>query len=174
MSKSSKNMNPNEKEGKNQFKKPKINKDNGLSIGYDKDEFEKFFPSLSKEIARGKRSLKIEGIDLEVEEEKKKEKEKQKRKQENKSSDPPDELVNPGVTDFLRRCKTKGEAIEILDYLLKREEISKTQHKKILKKISTKGGLKRYIEESGGFKKPGYYIRKYYNKGKKTKESPEE
>jgi hypothetical protein len=28
--------------------------------------------------------------------------------------------------------------------------------------ISQEGGLERLIEESGGLKKPGYYMRKYY------------
>lgn len=154
-------MSPNKEEEKFQYKKPEINKDNGLSIGYDKEEFKNYFPSISKEISLGKKSLTMEGIDFEVEETGQK-----KKKQEDKKESPPDNLKEPGVTDFLRRCKTKDEAVEILDYLLKREEISKKEYGEIIKRISKKNGLKQYIKESGGFKRPGYYIRKYYNKQK--------
>ncbi|MGV9173456.1 MAG: DUF2095 family protein [Promethearchaeia archaeon] len=159
-------MNSHEKERKEQFRKPQIDKKNGLSIGYDKKEFKKFFPSLSKEIAVDEKSLKMEDIDFEVEGDKTEEKEEgtKEESQKSKGNAKSDELVNPGVTAFLRRCKKKEEAIEILEYLLKREEISQTQYDKIRKRISKEGGLKQYIEECGGFKRPGYYIRKFYKK----------
>jgi len=74
------------------------------------------------------------------------------------------ELVNPGVIDFIRRCKTKDEAIEILDFCLKRGEIGRDDYEKYKSIIMQKGGLDKIIKESGGRKDPGYFERKYYKK----------
>ena len=76
----------------------------------------------------------------------------------------PKELVNPGVIDFIRRCKNKEEAIEILDFCLKREEIGRNEYEKYKSIIMQKGGLDKIIKESGGRKNPGYYERNYYKK----------
>ena len=73
-------------------------------------------------------------------------------------------MINPGAIDFLRRCTQKEEAFEILDYLLKRNEITQQDYHKYKTIISQKGGLKRLINEFGGLKRPGYYMRKYYKK----------
>ncbi|MFX1501864.1 MAG: DUF2095 family protein, partial [Promethearchaeota archaeon] len=76
----------------------------------------------------------------------------------------PNELYNPGVIDFIRRCTKKEDAIHILDYLLKKKEVTQEDYIKYKNVISQPGGLERLICESGGLKEPGYYMRKYYKK----------
>jgi hypothetical protein len=49
-----------------------------------------------------------------------------------------------------------------LNYLLKRNELSEENYKIFKKKINKSSGLEKLIRESGGFKRPGYYMRKYY------------
>ena len=60
----------------------------------------------------------------------------------------PEELRNPGAIDFIRRCKTNEEAMEILDYLLKREELTPERYKELSNQISQEGGLKKLIDEA--------------------------
>ena len=76
----------------------------------------------------------------------------------------PNELFNPGVIDFLRRCTKNEEAINILDYLMERNEITQQDYIRYENIISQEGGLKQIIDECGGLKRPGYYMRKYYKK----------
>ena len=76
----------------------------------------------------------------------------------------PLEIINPGAIDFIRRCTKNEEAIEILDYLLKRNEISSDDYNKLKNEIMKDGGLRNLIEKYGGPKNSGYYIDKYYKK----------
>ncbi|MFW9971444.1 MAG: DUF2095 family protein [Candidatus Odinarchaeota archaeon] len=149
-------MNENNKKSKN-FKKIEIEKSNGLKISYDKAEFGQQFPHLTEEISKQKKSLKIESIDIDKEQ-------KSEKKTPISKNLSPNELSNPGVIDFLRRCTKNKDAIDILDYLLKRNEISIQEYNKYKKIISQKGGLKQLIDQCGGLKRPGYYMRKYYKK----------
>lgn len=151
-----------EDNGERNYKKPKINREDGLNIDYDRKELKKYLPHLMDEIAEQKKSLKINSVDYNVE------------SIENKSSHAQpkvnnshiEELTNPSVIDFIRRCSTNLEAEEILQYLLNKNEISQEQYNSIKKKISQENGLKNLIELHGGFKRPGYYLRKYYLKTK--------
>ena len=45
----------------------------------------------------------------------------------------------PKATDYIRRCHTVDEAIEIIDYLKKRGEISKEEYKKHFDKLKSEG-----------------------------------
>ena len=138
-------------------KKAKIEDKNGLNIAYDRNQFENNFPNLITEITDKKKSVKIDSVNLEFEQ-------PGEGKDQSKNRCVPKELINPEATDFLRRCSTKEEAIEILDYLLNRKELTVHEYEEYKKRISQKGGLENLIEESGGFKKSGYYERKYYKK----------
>jgi hypothetical protein len=141
----------------NDSKKVNIEDSNGLKITYDKDEISNKFPHLIEEITTRKKSLKIESIDMNVEQE------KEKKSQESNNLYP-NELYNPEAIDFLRRCTNNKDAIDILDYLIERKEITLEDYHRLKNIISQEGGLKRLIEESGGLKRPGYYMRKYYKK----------
>ena len=145
------------RKGRKGFKKAKKSSENGLNISYDKEELEEYVPHLINELSEKKHTLKIDSVNLEVEDIKEEE-------DQIKNDLILKELVNPGVIDFIRRCKTKDEAIEILDFCLIRGEIGRDEYEKYKSIIMQKGGLDKFIEENGGRKDPGYYERKYYKK----------
>ncbi len=150
-------MKKKDKNGNLKKKKIEIEDSNGLKISYDNDEISNHFPHLIKEISIRKKSLKIESINMNVEQE--------NEDQPQKPNDLyPNELYNPGVVDFLRRCTNNEDAIDILEYLMERKEIPLEDYVKYKKIISQEGGLKQFIDECGGLKRPGYYMRKYYKK----------
>lgn len=150
-------MEKNQNEKEKDLKKLTINNTNGLHINYEKIELEKQFPNLISEITDKKKTLKIHSVNPDIES-------ITREKQFNETVDYYEDLKNPGAIDFLRRCTSKNEAIEILDYLQKRKEISQETYKKLKLQILKKGGLKNLIEKCGGFKNPGYYERKFYEK----------
>jgi len=141
------------KKDKKPIEKPVLIENEGLNIAYDQKELEKYYPHLFSEISGKKKSIKMDSVELEVES-----------TPPIKKYSPPEELVNPGAIDFIRRCKTKEEALEIMDYLLKKEELTPDKYNELKKLILNEGGLKKLIEESGGFKEKGYYLDKYYYK----------
>ncbi|MFX0146484.1 MAG: DUF2095 family protein [Candidatus Hodarchaeota archaeon] len=147
------------KEKKNTLKEPKINDFEGLHINYETSELEKQFPNLMSEISNRKKALRINSVNLNVEDN-----DDAKDMGLKGTIDYQEDLKNPGVIDFIRRCSSQNEAFEILDFLLKRKEISNEEYKKIKNRIKKKNGLKKLIEKYGGFKKPGYYERKFYSK----------
>ena len=60
----------------------------------------------------------------------------------------------PGVVDFICRCETKEEALEIIEYLLKNGDLSK-EYAATLKKYLNEEGLEYF----GEHRAPGYYER---------------
>ncbi|MFX1377818.1 MAG: DUF2095 family protein [Promethearchaeota archaeon] len=148
---------------KKKNKKVEIDESNGLKISYDRDDLNNKFPHLTEEISQRKKSIKIEAIDMNVEQ-------ISHQKPQDSNDLCPNELYNPGVIDFLRRCTKIEEAIDILDYLMKRNEINHVDYTKYKNIISHEGGLKQLIDQYGGLKKPGYYMRKYYKKETKNQE----
>ncbi|MBY9005762.1 MAG: DUF2095 family protein [Candidatus Lokiarchaeota archaeon] len=153
-------MNPKPKE-RPEFKSIQIDDKDGLNISYNKKEIIKNLPHIADEITKHDNMIKINSVEYEIEEVEKEEKDLSNL----------EELIDPSVLDFIRRCTTNKDAIEILDYLLKREEISKDLFNSYKKEIEKKDGLKNLIKRSGGFKNSGYYLRKYYfqNQDKKKK-----
>jgi len=86
-----------------------------------------------------------------------------------------EELLIQGLKDSFWKVRVNAaeslgelvskEAVEILDFLLKRNEITKDFYDELYFRITQeKDGLKRLINECGGFKKPGYYEKKFYKK----------
>lgn len=145
----------NNKEDKKSFKKAKIKEKKGLNVAYDKNELGEFFPHLMKELSKKNQSMKINSVNYKIE---------QKDEDKNQIESIPNELINPGAIDFIRRCTKNEEAFEILDYLLKRSKLTLEEYNMYKKQIMKEGGLKELIEKSGGPKNPGYYINKYYKK----------
>ncbi|MFW9941666.1 MAG: DUF2095 family protein [Candidatus Thorarchaeota archaeon] len=143
-------MENNRKDKKKEVKKPIIREEDGLTIIYDKNEFNEKFPHLITEIAGKKKSVKIDSI-----------KTKANTTYLNSNKNHPKELVNPGAIDFIRRCTTIEEALNILDYLVKRRELSKSDYTSYKSQILEKEGLNEFINKHGGFKKPGYYEKKF-------------
>ncbi|MBY8983819.1 MAG: DUF2095 family protein [Candidatus Lokiarchaeota archaeon] len=143
-----------ERKNKNKeiINKLKVENEEGLTVSYEKDELKEKFPYLITEIAGKKKSLKIDSIENNTE------------STQLKVEKPyPDELINPTAIDFLRRCTNNNEALSILDYLLKQEEISEKDYNSFKNQILKGEGLKTFIDKHGGFKSHGYYEKKYRN-----------
>lgn len=174
----------------------------GLTIDYDKEDFNKSLPFLAKELGdnRSQGRLQINGIEQDPEnpqeepnenafnieddsdteisienglgkkknierqefkenfvsqsQEKRKKIEEYVAKQSNSSEF--QELYNPKAEDFIRRCNTLDQAEEVIEYLLKRKEISMQDAQTLRDKLK-KEGLTSY----GPKKSWGYFERKY-------------
>lgn len=144
------------KEKNEPFKKASIENEDGLKISYDKEELGEYFPHLIKEISGNQKSIKIDSVEVEIE---------SSTEQNSGGSDLfyPEELINPSTIDFIRRCTTNEDALNILDYMLERKKISITDYNSLKNQILEEDGLKELINKHGGFKSPGYYEKKYRN-----------
>ncbi len=60
---------------------------------------------------------------------------------------------DPDIIDFIRRAKSENEAIEVIEYMQQREEISKTYAKRLITQLNEEG-----IKSFGSTKKGGYYF----------------
>jgi len=134
-----------------------VTDEDGLKIAYDAEELERQFPQLMRELSEKKKSLKIEAVDYEIEQAK----EELKVTPDNNYYE---DLLNPSTIDFIRRCTKKEDALAILDYLLKRNELSLQDYSALKDKIQEEDGLEKLISECGGLKTPGYYERKFQRK----------
>ena len=134
-----------------------VTDEDGLKIAYDVEELGSQFPQLMRELSEKKSSLKIKGVDYEIEQAKEEPKVSQ-------DTNFCEDLLNPGAIDFIRRCIEKEDALEILDYLLERNELNIQDYNVLKNRIKKKGGLEKIIAECGGLKKPGYYERKFSRK----------
>jgi hypothetical protein len=102
----------------------------------EKKEFKKKFPKLAEEVELGKGKSDIQ---FEVE--------------------PPTPRrkfagYSPDIIDFLRRCDSDEDALEIIDYMEKRGEIDE-KYAVFLRKQLEEEGLRSFGEK----KTPGYYER---------------
>ncbi len=145
----------------NPNKKIKVKDKEGLTVSYKKEEILEHFPYLIKEISEKTKSIEINSINYQIEQ-------IHEEKLQISKNTYPNELNNPGAIDFIRRCSNKEDAINILDYLMKRNEINKEDYKSYKNILSQEVWLERIIKESGGLKRPGYYMRKYYKKDMKN------
>ena len=60
----------------------------------------------------------------------------------------------PGVIDFICRCSSEEEALEIIEYVLKKGDISEKHAKELIEQLQEKG-----LEFFGEHRAPGYYER---------------
>jgi hypothetical protein len=64
------------------------------------------------------------------------------------------EGYEPTVIDFIRRCETEEQALEIIDFMEKRGEITQDYAKRLKNQLAKLG-----VRSFGEQKKPGYYER---------------
>ena len=112
------------------------------------DEFRKKFPHLAREILDG------EGLGLTIDIQSQKE----------KRLPDPWRGYTPGPQDYIRRCKTVEEALEVIDYLEKHGELSKEEAEEY-RTLLSKYGLKYF----GSRKEDDYYYKKAYEYWRKQK-----
>ncbi len=108
----------------------------------DKEKFRLLFPNLAREMEE-RASLKINSIRSETE-------------VGDSAATTDARGYTPDVIDFLRRCSKEEEAVEIIEYLQRRGEISKAYSEKLLKQLFEKG-----LKSFGPKKEDGYYFRRF-------------
>ena len=96
-------------------------------IEFDLEEFKKKYPHLAEEVLKG-RGIKVK-FDI-------------------------FRGYQPDVIDFIRRCDTEEQAIEIVNYLEKRGELSPERAEEIRKKIRREG-----VRSFGPKKDEGWYLK---------------
>ncbi|MHA1769582.1 MAG: DUF2095 family protein [Candidatus Thorarchaeota archaeon] len=105
------------------------------------DEFQRMFPSLAKELRENKtQSFKIDGVRTMPEEPE-------------VDVTPEKQTFLPNVVDYIRRCDTVNQAVEIIDFLLKQEEISSTDARAIKNQLRTEG-----LRSFGAKKEKDHYL----------------
>ncbi len=105
----------------------------------EKEKFKKMFPNLAEEMNNRKNRVVIKSIRSELEE---------------KVAASTFEGYEPDIVDFLRRCDTKQQALEVINYMEKRGEITSSYASKLKKQLKEKG-----IRSFGTKKSEDYYLR---------------
>ncbi len=104
----------------------------------DERKFEEAFPALADEMeSGGALRHKIDGVRTLSEE----------------SEATQKEPYTPTVIDYIRRCDTVSQAIEIVDYLVKQGEINTSQARDIKQQLKSNG-----VRSFGAKKETGYYL----------------
>ncbi len=126
-------------------------------MAIDKKSFRKMFPNLFKEIEAGDCKVPIDAVRKEAEGAEETELEED----EFEPANLPDKFrhFSPSAVDFIRRCDTEAQAEEIIDYLLKKGEITAEYAEELRSQLKCKGlrsfGPKK--EENYYFKEGGIY-----------------
>jgi hypothetical protein len=109
-------------------------------VGKSKKPFKQQYPSLSKELDENPPSLKLNFDN--------------QKKVEVTEENNPLRGFSPSAVDFIRRCSTHNEALEIISYLEDKEEISTEEAAKLKTQLKTHG-----LRSFGGKKTWGHYSR---------------
>lgn len=115
---------------KRKKKIPQLSNDK-LTIEYDVNEFSQNLPNLANELANDENPGRLHIKEVAFED------------------GVPDD---PGVNDFIQRCNTVEEALEIVEYLKKRKEITPEVAQKCIQRLKSKG-----LSDFGPHRDPGYY-----------------
>ena len=108
----------------------------------DKKRFKRLFPHLSREMETKKQQVRISSIRSDTE------------AAERDSSGRFDGYT-PDVIDFIRRCDHEKQALEIVVYMEKREEVSPDYAKRLKKQLREKG-----VRSFGPKKEDDYYSKR--------------
>ena len=103
------------------------------------EEFRKKYPNLAKELLDSEPAytLTFKGQDSDL--------------SQNSSVDPL-KGFSPSAVDFIRRCKTKEEALEIINFLVEHKDLDSKTANSMRKKLESEG-----LSAFGTHKNPGYY-----------------
>ncbi|MEE9564667.1 MAG: DUF2095 family protein [Candidatus Hydrothermarchaeaceae archaeon] len=104
----------------------------------EREEFRKKFPNLAKEL-EGEERITIGGVRSNI--------------KEGEKATKTLERHDPTAIDFLRRCDTCEQGLEIIEYLKARGEIEKEYANSLKVQLLQKG-----LESFGLKKKPGHYL----------------
>jgi hypothetical protein len=102
-------------------------------------EFREVFPTLSKELEeQTTKTFKIDGVRIMAEE---------------TDSTEDAKTFTPDVIDYIRRCDTVSQALEIVDFLMKQNEINPSQAKEIKSQLKADG-----LRSFGSKKEKDHYL----------------
>jgi len=87
------------------------------------DEFRTAYPALNKELESGTAKVGINGV----------------RTMSEKTDTTSTERFLPDVVDYIRRCDTMDQAVEIINYVLKRGEINTKQAREFKSQLKAQG-----------------------------------
>ena len=108
----------------------------------DKKRFKRLFPHLSREMEAKQQRVTISSVRSDVQ------------TGERASSRRFDSYM-PDVIDFIRRCDNEKQALEIVEYMEKREEISPDHARRLRKQLREKG-----VRSFGPKKEDDYYSKR--------------
>ncbi len=117
---------------------PEYTSESRVEEEIEDEEFKDVFPSLFREIKDGEKGIM----------------EKEHRTSAGSKKERKFKGHTPGAIDFICRCKSEKEAKEIIDYLLRKREITEEHANNLKKQLQEKG-----IEYFGEHRAPGYYER---------------
>jgi hypothetical protein len=89
----------------------------------DDDKFRTAYPAINKELGSGTAKVGIDGV----------------RTMSEKTDTPSTERFLPNVVDYIRRCDTMDQAVEIINYVLKRGEINTKQAREFKSQLKAQG-----------------------------------
>ncbi|MCX8187416.1 MAG: DUF2095 domain-containing protein [Nitrososphaeria archaeon] len=110
---------------------------------FDEKTFKKLFPNLHHEMMSKKMNVSIDAVRID-------------RDEAEKEAMKPRTPTMPTAIDYLRRCEDDKEAMEVIDYLEKRGEISSDEAEGLRKQVTERG-----VRSFGKKKEWGYYSTKY-------------
>jgi len=87
------------------------------------DEFRTDYLALNKELESGTAKVRINGV----------------RTMSEKTDTPSTERFLPDVVDYIRRCDTMDQAVEIINYMLKRGEINTKEAREFKSQLKAQG-----------------------------------
>lgn len=109
---------------------------------FDRERFRKMFPHLAKELESGESKACIRSVRSDI-------------NTGERVASGCFEGYKPDVIDFLRRCDTEEQAVEIIDFMERRNEISREYAEKLRRQLKEKG-----VRTFGSKKEDGYYLKR--------------
>lgn len=119
-----------------------LKKQEDLPLKLDKKKLKDMFPQLSQELESGDHKVSIHSIRTNPE-------------TGEKAASKRFSNYQPDVVDFIRRCDTKEQAEEIIQYLKERGEIGEQYAQKLNQQLHTKG-----VRSFGPKKEENYYFKR--------------
>jgi len=95
-------------------------------MGIDKERFRKMFPHLAKEMDSGESEINFMAVRSDV-------------SLGEKAASHKFSGYNPDIIDFLRRCETNDQALEIINYCERRGEITSAYARRLRHQLKARG-----------------------------------
>lgn len=118
-------------------------------ISWDRRDFKKLFPAILRELEESE-SSQLEEPEPTINEE-------------------PLRGFMPGPEDYIKRCTTDEEALNVIAFLKERGEITEEEFEKFRRQICETG-----VRSFGPLRQEGYYLKTYFRLGTRRSPGPKE